>query len=178
MLQNTVTTADVLKQKIQDNRFDLFTLPILEVTIKYRKPDLLKLSLNNSLPTAMADSVVEAYKEALGGTDYEEYQRTAAEREIKPNKELVEDVSKKGYNLLEKLCVSHKILDVPESDPDNDLIAWDDIPEEDAISFLINVLNKAQTARTKDGGEMSAEDITTFPGKRRSNKRSIPGEGG
>jgi hypothetical protein len=176
-MPNKITTASELEAKIAglDN---YFTLPILDVTIKYRRPDLLKLSLNNHLPSVMAAAVIESYKEAVGGADLQAYRESLKEKKIEADDKLIGDLSTKGYNLLKDLCVSHKILDVEQSDPANNLISWRDIPEEDAMSFLVHIINSTQKVQTRDGGEMSLEDITDFPEGVRKSKRSNAGANG
>lgn len=170
-IMTEITTAETLAEKIERVQGNYFTFPILDVTIKYRRPDLLKLSLNNDLPAVMAATIIESYKEALGGVDLAEYQAKLKDRKVEPDTNLLEDMAKKGYGLLAQLCVSHKILDVPQSDPVNNVISWKDIPEEDAMAFLVHVINSIQTVKTKDGGEMSYDDITNFPEEKRVTKR-------
>lgn len=174
MKNNQITSVEELRQKIESKRYDYFTFPVLDITVKYRKPDLLKLSLNKSLPLFIADAVIESYKEAVGGTDMAEYQQKKLAEGIKADDQLVEDLSKKGYELLSSLCESHAIKDVPESDFDTTppLIAWKDVPEEDSIAFLLNLINRAQVGTTKSGGEVASEDVTTFPDGERKPKRS------
>lgn len=166
------TSNEAFKQRIQETMRYYFTFPILGVQIEYRRPDLLKLSYNNYLPSAIAVSVIDAYKEAIGGTDMEEYQAKIANQKHEANDELVKDLSAKGYVLLSELCISQRIMDVPQSDLDNGVVSWNDIPEEDAMAFLMHVVKSAQVARTKSGGEVSAEDITTFPDEGRVTKRN------
>jgi hypothetical protein len=181
MTTNKVTSSlEDLKSKIEANRYDYFTLPVLDITVKYRKPDMLKLSLNNSLPGAMADVIINAYKEAVGGADMEQYKENA-KNTIKPDNNLIQELDKKGYILLSELVVSHKFLDVPESDLDAQpipLISWIDVPEEDAIAFLLNLVNSAQKAKTVNGGEVTSDEVTEFSGRKRRTKRSIVGEDG
>jgi hypothetical protein len=172
-----ITSGSALREKIEAKRYDYFTFPILDITIKYRKPDLLKLSLNKSLPQAMADAVITAYKEAVGGADMAGYVKDAANKKLEADDSLIKDMDEKGYLLLQQLCVSHSILNVDESDFDTvpiPLIAWHDIPEEDAIAFLLSLIQRAQTGKTESGGEISAEEITDFPDGERSAKRSTP----
>lgn len=173
-----ITTGQELRDKIEAKRYDTFTFPILEITIKYRKPDLLKLSLSNALPGAMADAVISAYKEAMSGADMEEYKTKLESKKPEADENLVKDIASKGFTLLGQLCVSHKIMDVQESDPDNNLIAFSDIPEEDAIAFLLNLLNKAQNAKTETGGEVSVDEITTFSDSGRVSKRNSVSKNG
>lgn len=172
-----ITSADELRQKIEEKRYDYFTFPVLDITIKYRKPDLLKLSFNNSLPSALAAIVINSYKEAVGGTDMEEYQKKHKDQKLEADDDLVKDLDTKGYILLSELAVSHRFLDVEQSDPENNLIAWKDVPEEDAIAFLLNLINKAQVAKTATGGEVSGSDIASFPDSKRVSKRNTAGKG-
>jgi hypothetical protein len=160
------TPASELADKIEQKRYDTFTFPILDITIKYRKPDLLKLSFNNSLPSALAAVVVNGYKEAVGGADLNEYKEQLKDTKIDVNDALIKDIGTKGYQLLKELSVSHKFLDVPESDFNSvpiPIIAWVDVPEEDAIAFLLNLISRGQVAQTATGGEISMEDVTSFP---------------
>lgn len=166
-----VTTAETLAEKIERVQGNYFTLPILDVTIKYRRPDLLKLSLNNELPAVMAAAVIDSYKQAVGGADLQAYQDKIKDKKIDANEGLLEDLSKKGYDLLKNLCVSHKIWDVEESDPANNLIAWKDVPEEDAMAFLVHLINSIQNIKTNDGGEVTLDDLTTFPDSKRKSQR-------
>jgi hypothetical protein len=177
MTNTQVTPSDELKRKIEEKRYDYFSFPILEITVKYRKPDLLKLSFNNALPAVLADTVIEAYKEGVNGVSQDDYKKKVANRSTQANNETVKELSEKGYTLLKELVVSHKILDVPQSDIDNDVISWADIPENDAIAFLMNIVNKAQAIET-EGGEVSAEDIQTFPDGGRSKKRTVASKNG
>lgn len=166
-----VTSAAEMQQKIEERRYAYFVLPSLDVTIKYRKPDLLKLSFNNSLPSMMAESVIAAYRANVEG-HAESYLTELKEKRITADDTLLKELSEKGYELLKELCSSHKILNVPQSDFENNIISWLDIPEEDAIAFLINLLEKAQKIATAQGGEVSADDITTFPDGKRGGKRN------
>lgn len=177
---NQITTGSSLRDKIEAKRYDHFTFPVLDVTIKYRKPDLLKLSLNKSLPQAMANAVIDAYKEAVGGSDMEGYAKEAANKKLEADDTLIKDVDEKGYALLEELCTSHKIMDVPASDFETNppLISYKDIPEEDAIAFLLHVIQRAQTGTTVSGGEISSTEITDFPDNGRSAKRGNAGKNG
>lgn len=174
MTFKTTSSLAELKSKIEANRYDFYTLPVLDITIKHRKPDLLKLSYNNDLPASMAATIIDAYKEAVGGTNMEEYMSSASDK-ITSDDNLVKDLSVKGYVLLQKLSVSHRFIDVPESDLEAQpvpLISWNDVPEEDAISFLMHLLQQAQKAKTVDGGEITSEEVSTFPeGKRGANRR-------
>lgn len=172
-----ITTAAELREKIQSKRYSTFTFPVLEITIQYRKPDLLKLSLNKSLPGAIADAVITSYKEALNGVDRQEYEKRLKSQKREADLELVKDMATKGYTLLSELTTSHKILDVPESDPENNLIAWADIPEEDAIAFILNLMEKAQFSKTKQGGEISTEEVVEFPDGKQVGKRTTAGKG-
>ncbi len=173
-----ITSAAELREKIQSKRYDTFTFPVLEITVKYRKPDLLKLSFNKSLPGAIADAVIGSYKEAMSGVDPEEYKKRLAANKTEADEDLVRDMSTKGYILLSELCTSHKIMDVPESDPENGLIAWSDIPEEDSIAFILNLLNKAQVSTTAQGGEISTEEIIDFPDSPKVPKRDTARKSG
>lgn len=174
---SNITTGQELRDKIEAKRYDTFTFPVLEITIKYRKPDLLKLSLTNSLPAAMADAVITGYQEVMSGTDPTAYKDKVQDKKVDVSVDLVKDVSNKSYVLLSELCVSHKILDVPLSDTDNNLIAWCDIPEEDAIAFLVNLINKAQVAQTTSGGEISSGEIVEFPDGKPMPKRNSTSKG-
>src|SRR6476646_10294294 len=110
MTTNKATTSlEELKSKIEANRYDYFTLPVLQITVKYRRPDLLKLSISKSLPGAMADAIIRAYKEAVGGANMEEYAATA-KNDITPDDTLLQEIDKKGYLLLSELVVSHKFM--------------------------------------------------------------------
>ncbi len=81
------------------------------------------------------------------------------------------DLTQKGYNLLTELCISHTILD-GQSDFENNVISWKDIPEEDALAFLLSLIQKVQTTYTKKGGEVTSTDVTDFPDGERITKRS------
>lgn len=158
-----ITTASELRDKIQSKRYDTFTLPVLDITVQYRKPDLLKLSFDKALPAALADVVIDAYKDIANGVDEATFKKKAASTKLNTDETFLKELSSKGYVLLSELVTSHKIMDVAESDPDNLLISWRDVPEEDAIAFLVNLLNKAQVGKTQDGGEISYEEIKNFP---------------
>jgi hypothetical protein len=173
------TSADELRQRIEEKRYNYFTFPVLNITIKYRRPDLLKLSFNNSLPSALAAVVIEGYKEAVGGTTIEDYQQKMQDKKIETNDELIKDLGKKGYTLLSELSVSHKFMDVPESDFDASpiaLISWVDVPEEDAIAFLMHIIQRAQVAKNASGGETSNEDVASFPDSRPVPQRNSTGK--
>lgn len=167
-----IITGTELQEKIEAGRYATFTLPVLDITIKYRKPDLLKLSLSNSLPAALADAVIESYRSLANGATQEELQSKLKDRK-EVSDDFIEELSTKSYDLLGKLCVSHKIWDVEQSDPDNGLISWNDVPEEDAMAFLINLINEAQKSRTASGGETSFEEVQTFPDSPRGKKRAV-----
>lgn len=175
---NKITTADELREKIEAKRYDTFTLPVLEITVKYRKPDLLKLSFDKALPAALADMVIDAYKDIASGVDEATFRDKASTTKLDADDTFLKELSSKGYVLLSELVVSHKIMDVAESDPDNLLISWHDIPEEDSIAFLVNLLNKAQVGQTKDGGEISYEEVQNFPDGGRGTKRRTAGKNG
>lgn len=172
------TAAEELREKIESKRYDTFTLPTLEITVKYRKPDLLKLSYDKALPAALADIVIDSYKSVAAGIDQDVIKKKAETAKLEADDTFLKELSSKGYNLLSVLVVSHKIMDVAESDPENLLISWQDIPEEDSIAFLIHLLNKAQTGKTAEGGEVSYEEIKEFPDSKRSTKRSTAGKNG
>lgn len=176
-MNNQITSASELAAKIEAKRYDFFTFPVLDITIKYRRPDLLKLSFNKALPTFIADTVIDSYKEAISGTDMREYQKAKAEEGVKANEDVIKDLSTKGYNLLTELCVSHTIIN-GLSDLDNGVISWNDIPEEDAIAFLMNLINRASVSQTKTGGEVTSEDVINFPDGKRKSKRSSAGTNG
>lgn len=178
MNNKTVTSPEDFLNNIEETMYDYFTFPILKSTIKYRRPDMLKLAFNNSLPAAMASAIIKAYKEAIGGADMENYADEATKDKIKPDEDLVKDLSEKGYVLLKELCVTYKILNVPQSDVTQGVVSWSDIPEEDAMAFLLNLIQKAQIAHTKTGGEVSTGDIETFPVSKRRSKRAIAGTDG
>lgn len=173
---NKITTADELRNKIESKRYETFTLPTLDVTVKHRKPDLLKLSFNKHLPGALADLVIASYKAVAGGTDAETLKEQAKNAKVDVDDTFLRELSDKGYTLLSELVISHKILNVEESDPENLLISWNDIPEEDSIAFLMHLLNKAQTAETADGGEISMKEIEDFPDGGRGTKRRTAGK--
>jgi hypothetical protein len=172
-----ITNAAQLREKLT-KRYDTFTLPVLDITVKYRRPDLLKLSFDKALPAALADVVIDSYKSIAGGMSESDFKKKVADTQLKADDTFLRELSTKGYDLLSKLVVSHKIMNVEESDPDNLLISWNDIPEEDSIAFLVNLLNKAQTAETQDGGEISYEEVKTFPDGRGKSKRSTVGKNG
>lgn len=178
MLQNNqVTSPEEFQRHVEEKRYSYFSFPVLEITIQYRKPDLLKLAFNKSLPAVMADTVIKAYKAHLSGAAAA-YEKEMKEKTIEASDELVSDLREKGYQLLKELCSSHKILDVPQSDFANNVISWLDIPEEDAIAFLLHLLNSAQVSTTTEGGEMSAKDIQDFPDGKRVPKRHIARKNG
>lgn len=177
-MNTQITQASELQAKIEAKRYDHFTFPVLEITIKYRKPDLLKLSFNNQLPAIMADMVIESYREAIDGTDMKAYQEKVKGKKLKADNDLVKGLGEKGYTLLSELCVSHKIMNVPESDfaaQPLPLISWNDVPEEDAIAFLFNLINRAQVTTT-DGGEISGGEIASFPDGEQVTKRDPVGK--
>lgn len=178
-MTQTITPAAELQAKIEARRYDFFTLPTLDVTVKYRRPDLLKLSFNNSLPAAIADMVIKGYREAIEGTDAEAYKAKMAKEKIETDDTLIKSLGEKGYSLMSDLVVSHKILNVPESDFAAEpvpLISWNDVPENDAIAFLFNLINAAQTVTTATGGEVSAVEITNFPDGEQVPKRDPIGK--
>lgn len=177
MSNNIVTSAEEIQRKIEEKRYSYFTFPVLEITIKYRKPDLLKLSFNKSLPAVMAGQIIDAYKQSANGVDMNAYRDKVLDKKLEADDDLVKDLGQKGYNLLKELCVSHKVLDVPQSDFVNEVIAWVDIPEEDAIAFLLNLINASQTTETQYGGEISEAEITSFPEGEQVPKRDIAGKG-
>ncbi len=172
-MTQTISSPDDFRQKIQTKRYGFFTFPQLEATIQYRMPDLLKLAFNNSLPAFLAEQVIAAYKAYVSGNS-EAFLRDLKEKSVEADDSLIKDLSERGYELLSDLCVSHRIMNVPESDFDSKplpLISWNDIPENDAIAFTTHLITAAQTADTKDGGEVSAADIATFPDGERVKKR-------
>lgn len=177
MTNTQVTSGQALRDKIESKRYEYFTFPVLEITVKYRKPDLLKLSFNNSLPAVLADAVIDAYKESVNGTDAAEYREKIKNKNLEADNDIVKDLRDKGYKLLEDLVTSHRILNVPESDLDNNIISWDDVPENDALAFVFHLMNKAQEVDT-EGGTVSANDIETFPNRQRKSKRNLASASG
>lgn len=174
-----ITTPQELKDKIERNRYAMFTFPMLDVTVRHRKPDLLKLSLKQSLPSVMAEAVIEAYKSFTSGSQDDYKAKVDAKmKNFTADESLLEELSTKGYTLLSELCISHKILDVKESDPDNNLLAWSDIPEQDSIAFVMHLLMLAQESQTADGGETSAQEVETFPSSKRKSKRTVSSDSG
>jgi hypothetical protein len=171
-----ITTADELQSKLDANRYSFFTFPVLDITVKYRNPDLLKLSFNKTLPAAMADVIIGAYKALAGGESEESFAKRAKEKQITASEEYLQELSTKGYVLLSELVVSHRIADVQQSDTSNNLISWNDIPEEDAIAFVVNLVDKAQEIKTKGGGKTTSSEVETFPDGARSKKRSVAGK--
>jgi hypothetical protein len=174
-----ITTASELQAKLEKNRYDYFTFPQLEITVKYRTPDMLKLSFQNQLPSVMADTIIEAYRELVGGSTEADIKNTLQEKQakFKADDDYLKDLASKGYNLLKELCVSHKVWEVEFSDPENDLISWKDIPEVDALAFLMHIVQKAQQVQTKGGG-VSSEELTSFPEGTRSKKRRVARKAG
>jgi hypothetical protein len=168
---NISTSADI-KQKIEERRYGYFTFPTLEFTIKYRNPDLIKLSLNGSLPAFLADQVIGAYKANIEGTT-EQFKESLRKQKVEADDKLLQELRDRGYNLLEELSYSHRIMNVPESDLDNNIISWDDIPEMDAMAFVMHLVGEAQKSQTETGGEVSTDDIITFPDGRGGDKRRI-----
>lgn len=168
-----ITPAEEAKRLIEERRYRYFTFPVLGLTVKYRNPDVLKLSLNGSFPAALAEVIIDAYKSQMNGRELEEAKAKAATLEA--NEKLLGELREKGFKLLSELVTSHRILNVPQSDLDNDVIAWDDIPEEDAIAFLMSLINRAQTSTTTEGGEVSSGDIAKFPDGKRVPKRNPAG---
>lgn len=169
---NNVTSAEELQAKIEGKMYDYFTFPVLDITIKYRRPDLLKLSFNDSLPNAVASLVIDSYKKNIEGISPAEYKKSLKDNKIEADDALVKDLSVKGYKLLATLSVSHRIMDVEESDFSNNVLSWNDVPEEDAIAFIFHIINKAQTADAP-GGETSNEDVINFPDGKRRAKRNL-----
>lgn len=169
-----VTSASDFEARVEAKRYSYFTLPVLEVSVKYRKPDVLKLALTHSLPTAISDQVIKVYKAGMDG-NVDSVRSEVENTKIFADDNFLTEIRDKGYILLKELCVSHKILDVPQSDFSNDVVSWNDIPEEDAIAFLMHLINQANTSTTVEGGEVSKEDIETFPNskpvKQRRNAR-------
>jgi len=177
-MNTQITPASELQAKIEAKRYDYYTLPILEVTIKYRKPDLLKLSFNKQLPSLMADMVIKSYREAIDGADMKQYQEDLQKHKIAADDALVKSLGEKSYQLLSELVVSHKFLDVPESDFNAEpvpLISWNDVPEQDAIAFLFNLLN-VQEVNTVEGA-ISSEEIATFPSGEQGAERDLASKG-
>lgn len=161
-----ITDKEIAKENLAKLR-EYFTFPTLNITIQYRRPDILKLSYNNALPTLMADAVIKSYKAKVEGRTEENAFDTT---NFEATPEFLIELREKGYVLLEKQCTSHKILKVPESDIDNDVISWDDIPEEDAMAFLMHVINRTEVTNTS-GGEVSVKEVTSFPDSKRKSKR-------
>lgn len=175
MTNKTLTPAADLQSKIEANRYDYFTLPTLDINIKYRKPNLLNLSYNNTLPAVMASQIIGAYKEAVNGKNMDEF-ISEVETKISVDDQLVKELPEKGYELLKILSVSPRFMDVPESDFSAvpvPLIAYRDVPEEDAIAFLLNLFQRAESAKDVSGGDVTLSDVTEFPkGKRGTNRRT------
>lgn len=175
MTNINLPTAAELEAKVLKTRYAYFTLPTLDIQIKYRKPDLLKLSFNHTLPQILADNIIKAYKAQVAGDDAEAVIADAKGLQI--TDEVVAELAPKGYLLLKELCVSLKILDVPQSDFSNEILAWVDIPENDALAFLMHLIGQAQVSETATGGEVTLEDVNSFPDGKRGSKRRASGHG-
>lgn len=171
-----ITSFDEAKRLIQAKRYSEFTFPTLEISFEYRKPDILKLAYNGHLPAQMAEAVIRAYKLRLSGGDTTQFEKELADTEV--SDELLKELTEKGYLLLKDLGVTYKFLNVGQSDIDNGIFAWADVPENDAIAFLLHLLNDARNAEVEDGGEMSEDDITSFPDAKRGRKRNTVGKAG
>lgn len=169
-LTTSVTSGAALAERLKSTKL-LFTLPVLDITIQYRKPDFLKLSFNKSLPEGLAAQIIEVYRAQVKG-EGDQYTKDMQNKPLDIDDQFLKDLREKGYTLLKELCTSHKILDVPQSDPDNDVISWTDIPEQDAISFLLHLIESAQTAKTKAGGEISQAEVADFPDGKPVRKRN------
>lgn len=169
-MNNLTSLADIAAQ-VEAKRYNEFTFPVLGITIKYRKPDVLQLALNKSLPGVMADAVIKAYKANFEGRG-EEFQAEMKAEKISADDKLLTELRQSGYTLLGTLCDNLKIMDVPKSDVENSVLCWNDIPEEDAIAFVLTLINRANTSATNTGGEVSGEEIVTFPDNKRVPKRN------
>jgi hypothetical protein len=174
-MNEQITSIEEAKRLIGERQYRVFTFPILGITFKYRRPDMLKLSLSGSLPTAMAEVIIDAYKTQMNGGSMEDF--TETHKSLKNvDEELLKELRGKGYGLLRDLVTSHKMLEVPESDVDNNIISWNDIPEEDAMSFMLHLIDAVQTSATADGGEVSVKEVTNFPNKKQVSKRNTTGK--
>jgi hypothetical protein len=174
-MNEQITSIEEAKRLIGERQYRVFTFPILGITFKYRRPDMLKLSLSGSLPTAMAEIIIDAYKTQMNGGSVEDF--TESHKSLKNiDDDLLKELRGKGYGLLRDLVTSHKVLDVPESDLDTGVISWQDIPEEDAMAFMLHLINAAQMSATADGGEVSVAEVTNFPDKKQVSKRNTSGK--
>lgn len=166
-----ISSAAEIAAKVEAKRYGFFTLPVLDITIKYRKPDPLKLALNGQLPSMLADQVIKAYKSNIEGTQ-DQYKKELESVTFEADNNTLKELTEGGYKLFSDLCVSHVILDCDKSDFASEVISWKDIPEEDALAFMFYILNSSNTAETGNGGEVSSIDIATFPDGKRRKKRS------
>ena len=171
-MNNLITSKEETRRLIEERRYKYFTFPELGLTVQYRKPDMLQLALNNSLPATLADIVIESYKLQMKGADTTELQKRGANLEL--DNELLTQLRGKSFEMLTNLVTSHRILNVPESDIDNDVISWKDVPEVDAMGFLMHVIYTAQTSETEGGGEVQMKDLETFPNGKQVSKRNSP----
>lgn len=169
-MNDTLTSIEQAKRLIEERRYKYFTLPSLGLTIQYREPDMLQLALNNSLPALLADLVIEAYKIQMKGGSLDDVKKRDADVEI--TNEILGELRGKSYDIMASLCVSFKILNVPETDLDSGVISWKDIPETDAMAFLLHIINMAQNSATEGGGEVSMNDLKTFPDGKQVSKRT------
>src|SRR5690606_27387451 len=129
-----------LQARIAEKNYLTFTFPVLNITVQHRRPNLLSLSIDGSLPAALADAVIKAYKGTFNGENLTELQQKMAEQN-QIDEKAIADFRNKGYKLLTELVVSPKIMDVPESDFSTNppLVSWKDIPEEDALAFVMHI---------------------------------------
>lgn len=164
------TSASEAIRLIEERRYSYFTFPTLQITIKYRNPDMLKLAMNKQLPLAMADIIIDAYKTQLAGGNVDDLQEKHKNFEM--DDQFLAEVREKGYNILSELCTSFTILDVKQSDPESGVLAWKDIPEQDAMAFLSHLMLQLQRTALAEGGETTSDEVASFPDGTRLPKRN------
>src|SRR5690606_11125453 len=98
-------------------------------------------------------------------------QKMAEQNQI--DEKAIADFRNKGYKLLTELVVSPKIMDVPESDFSTNppLVSWKDIPEEDALAFVMHIFQVGNKTTEDAGGEMSSADILPFSDEKQMSER-------
>jgi len=178
MSTEQVTPLKDLQKIVEEKTLLYFTFPVLTITFQYRKPNFLQLSLNGDLPGMIADAVLEGFGKVTQGKTIDEISSDVAGKEIEDQNQFVKDVRESGYALLRKLCVSYKIMDVPTSDFENGILSTNDIPEEDAMAFFAHIVNDSRVSATEDGGEITADELSTFPEQGRGKKRSASRKNG
>lgn len=135
-----------------------FTLPILQKEIKYNKLDVIDSSINESIPSFLANRVLETMKSSF----------TSGQVQADLPKPTNQDMKDLLVRATEKL---HELLIEPKLGMEHVV----KIPAEDRLAWFVHAMAESQQMEKQGGGVRDAEEVANFPdkaGNKRSTKRA------